>query len=180
MKKILDVLMVIILTVLGAGIGLSSFYYLQGIIAANGDYPNLNQGNGFTMADADGQMHNSDKWIGQVILLNFWATWCPPCRKEIPGFVELYNNYHEKGLTIVGIAIDEPEKVKHFAANYNINYLNLVDEDKGMELVMRYGNHTGGLPYTVIINREGKVIFTRTGELAAVDAEKIIVPLLAK
>lgn len=106
--------MVLILTVLGVGIGASLLNYLQGVIFAKTDYPVLSQDNGFKLVDINGQLHNSNEWLGKLVLINFWATWCPPCRKEIPGFVNLYQNYHQRGLIIVGIAIDELEKVKSF------------------------------------------------------------------
>ncbi|CAK0758534.1 cytochrome c biogenesis protein CcmG, thiol:disulfide interchange protein DsbE [Gammaproteobacteria bacterium] len=179
MKKLLRIIMLLILTVLGIGAGTTSIYYLQGILFSSAsDYPILTRGNGFTMNDAEGQSHSSDEWVGQVVLLNFWATWCPPCRKEIPGFVNLYHAYHDKGFMVVGIAIDEPEKVRRFMADVRIDYPNLVGEDTGIGLATRYGDHAGGLPYTVIIDRSGKVVSTHLGELSATAAEKTIRPLL--
>ena len=178
MKKLLRILMVLILTVLGVGIVASIFNYLQGVIFATADYPVLSQDKGFKLVDINGQLHNSNEWIGKVVLINFWATWCPPCRQEIPGFVNLYQNYQQRGLIVVGIAIDELEKVKSFVKSLNINYPNFASEDSGIDLAIRYGNRIGGLPYTVIINREGKVIFSRLGELSMSDAEQIIIPLL--
>jgi len=176
MSKLFRVIMALIITVLGVGAGIVSFHSLHGMKSA--DYPILKPGSGFTMPDVMGQTRNSDEWLGHVLLLNFWATWCPPCREEIPGFVDLYHTYHDQGLMVVGIAIDEVDNVRRFLMDFDVDYPNLIGENAAVELATRYGNRAGGLPYTVLIDRKGKVVSTHLGELPSADVERIIRPLL--
>lgn len=128
----------------------------------------------FAIADLDGEIRNIKEWDGQVILLNFWATWCPPCLSEIPGFIELQDQYGEQGFQVIGIAIDEEEKVREFVARLKINYPVMAAELEAHELSIRYGNRMGALPYSVIINRKGEISDMITGELSKIEAEAIL------
>ena len=128
----------------------------------------------FTMADIDGQIRNIKDWDGKVILLNFWATWCPPCLREIPSFVELQEKYGDQGFQVIGIAVDNEEAVHEYMNEVKINYPIMVSEFEAIELSSRYGNTIGALPYSVIINRENVVSDKITGELSKIRAEKIL------
>ena len=128
----------------------------------------------FAMKDIDGKIRNIKEWDGQVILLNFWATWCPPCMKEIPEFIALQNKYGAQGFQIIGVAIDDEALVKDFALEAKINYPIMASEFEAIELSQRYGNKIGGLPYSVIINRNGEISNMITGELSTIKAEKIL------
>ena len=132
----------------------------------------------FTLADLDGVKHNVHEWNGQVIVLNFWATWCPPCRKETPMFVELQEKLGAKGLQFVGVAIDDSNEVKEFMDTYGVNYPMLIGVDDAIEVAKAYGNRFGALPYTVIIDRKGNIAFVQRGELERQVAEKAINALL--
>ena len=79
--------------------------------------------------DLDGNLRNIKEWDGKLILLNFWATWCPPCKKEIPVFIELQTAYKDQNFQIIGIAIDDEEAVAEFAKHIGINYPTLLTED---------------------------------------------------
>lgn len=172
-------ILIVLLIGLGIGVGVVSFHYLSTMFSISSTgYPILKPGEGFAMRDVMGQMHHSDEWLGHVIMLNFWATWCPPCRKEIPGFVDLYHTYHDQGLVVVGIAIDELEDVRRFLIDLSVDYPNLIGEDVATKLAIHYGNRAGGLPYTVFIDRKGKVVSTHLGGLSHADAERIVRPLL--
>lgn len=131
----------------------------------------------FAIADLDGAIRNIKEWDGQVILLNFWATWCPPCLSEIPGFIELQNQYGEQGFQVIGIAIDEEEAVREFVARLKINYPVMVAEYEALELSSRYGNRMGALPYSVFINRKGEISDMITGELSKIEAEAMLIKL---
>jgi len=93
--------------------------------------------------------------IGKVIILDFWATWCPPCRMEIPGFIELYNKYKDSGLIVIGIIVgDNMDIVKKFVLENNINYPVVMGNSK---VVQDYGGITG-IPTTFIIDRKGNIV----------------------
>jgi len=125
-----------------------------------------NQRPEFAAMDLNKQLRNIKEWDGKIIFLNFWATWCPPCKKEIPAFIELQEAYGDQGFQIVGIAIDDEVAIAEFADKVGINYPTLVVQADGVGLSKRYGNGIGTLPYTVIINRDSEISNTFMGELS--------------
>ena len=132
----------------------------------------------FTLPDLDGQMRSISEWDGKVIALNFWATWCPPCLKEVPEFVSLQAKYQAAGLQFIGVALQRPEEVREFVAEHGMNYPVLTGELEVIKLAESYGNHIGALPYTVIIDRSGQVAHVKPGVLPTEEAESIINRLL--
>lgn len=129
----------------------------------------------FAMNDLEGNRRNITEWRGKVVLLNFWATWCPPCLKEIPDFIELQKQYGADGFQIIGVAIDEIEDVRAFATEMKMNYPILPSQDEALGLAQRYGNTIGALPYSVFINKKGEVTHTIMGELSKIRAEEILI-----
>jgi thiol-disulfide isomerase/thioredoxin len=125
----------------------------------------------FRLPDLEDRVRSVSEWNGKVLVVNFWATWCPPCRKEMPAFIELQEKYADKGLQFVGIAIDEKDKVIDFSDTYGVNYPMLVGDLEAIKLGKAYGNRFGALPYTVIIDRGGNIRFTQRGELPRETAE---------
>ena len=117
----------------------------------------------FSLPDTDGKVHNINEWRGRIVVLNFWATWCPPCRAEVPLFVDTQEKFRKDGLVIVGVAIDKKQDVANFVDSYFINYPVLVSEQDNTELMARYGNRIATLPYSVVMDRKGKVIETHAG-----------------
>lgn len=111
----------------------------------------------FTLPDLAGQLRSVGEWDGKALLINFWATWCAPCREEIPAFIKVRREYHDHGFEIIGVAIDNPEFVIEYARDYGINYPLLHGSEDAIEAGRRYGNRQGTLPYSVFINREGRV-----------------------
>jgi len=120
----------------------------------------------FSLPDLQGKQRSIKEWDGKYIVLNFWATWCPPCRKEIPEFIELQKQYGSSNLQFIGVAIDDEISVNQFALDMGINYPNLIAEIQGIELARQYGNRIGALPYSVIINPQGKIIRRQVGLLS--------------
>ena len=109
----------------------------------------------FTLRSIDGKMVSLSDFKGKVVILDFWATWCPPCRKEIPSFIELYQQYKGKGLEIIGIALDRqgPSVVEPFVKKTGINYHILYPTRK---VIIDYGG-IESIPTTFIIDKKGKI-----------------------
>lgn len=132
----------------------------------------------FKLKDLEGNIRDVKEWDGNVLMVNFWATWCPPCRKEMPAFIELQEKYADKGFTIIGIAIDEKQAVIDFTEPMGMNYPILLGEHEGMPLTTAYGNRLGVLPFTVFIDRQGNIVHRTRSELSFAQAEAMIKPLL--
>ena len=132
----------------------------------------------FSLPDVAGEVRNIAEWDGKVIAINFWATWCPPCIKEIPEFVELQHKYQSQGLQFIGIALQRPEEVLDFMKEKGMNYPVLAGEMEVIEISELYGNNIGALPYTVIIDRAGLIQYVKRGPLSMDGAESIISKLL--
>jgi peroxiredoxin len=131
----------------------------------------------FTLPDLDGTQRSMAEFDGKVVVLNFWATWCPPCRDEIPDFVELQSRYAGQGVQFIGIANDEVEQVRSFIREVPVNYITLIGDLDGA-ISRAYGNDMGVLPYTVVIDRAGKVAAVRPGIFAKDALESVIKGLL--
>ena len=135
----------------------------------------------FSLADRFGLRHNISEWDGRVVALNFWASWCGPCRREIPLFIELQQRYGAQGLQFVGVAIDRDAEVAAFAGRLGIefNYPLLIGMDEAISVARAYGNDLGILPYTVLIDRTGHITHLQFGEFERADAERLIADLLS-
>jgi peroxiredoxin len=118
----------------------------------------------FTLKDLDGARHTLSDYEGKVLFLNFWATWCPPCRAEIPDFVEVYDEYKKKGLEILGISVDQisPEQVKKFTERYKINYPVAMATN---ELFKDYPPPQF-VPTTLVIDGDGKIQHKKVGAMS--------------
>jgi thiol-disulfide isomerase/thioredoxin len=128
--------------------------------------------------DTAGQPRRLREWTGKVAACNFWATWCAPCREEIPLLISLYGKYRDQGLDIVGIGIDTPAKIVEFAANLQITYPLLVGDARALDLMRNLGNEGGALPYTVVLDRQGTVAYRKLGALRQGELDAILLPLL--
>jgi thiol-disulfide isomerase/thioredoxin len=113
-----------------------------------------------------------------VILVIVWATWCAPCREEIPLLVKKQAELGASGLQVVGIAVDQIDKVKSFAAEMGINYPVLVGDMQALDLGRAVGNELGGLPYTLVVDRSGRIARTELGTLSEEKIDALIRPLL--
>ncbi|UCE24045.1 MAG: TlpA family protein disulfide reductase [Candidatus Zixiibacteriota bacterium] len=109
----------------------------------------------FTTYDIDGNLRNSAEWVGQQpVVLNFWGTWCPPCRKEIPDLVKLYAEFRPRGIEILGLAVrDNPDNVIKYSREHGMNWVMLMADNS---LAMRY--RLTGVPTTIFIDRSGKEV----------------------
>jgi peroxiredoxin len=132
----------------------------------------------FTLRDLAGKSHSLREWHGKLVLLNFWATWCPPCRREIPLFMKAQRDYQQRGLQIVGVAVDNPEPVARYWQEMHMNYPVLLADDGTLDLMAAYGNRDGSLPYSILITADGRVAKTRLGAFEEKELEGLIEPLL--
>ncbi len=132
----------------------------------------------FTLPDLDGQARQIAEWDGKLIVINFWATWCPPCREEIPVFMAMQAEYADRGLQFIGIALQDAEEVRDYVAETGINYPVLAGYREVVRIARALGNHMGALPYTVIINRNGTVEYTHTGPLDEAAARSAVARFL--
>lgn len=128
------------------------------------------------LKDMEGKAVKSSDFKGRVVILDFWATWCGPCRMEIPGFVELQKQYGQQGLTVIGVSLDQegPSIVKPFLKKFGINYP-VVMGDRKIDQAFGGGE---GLPTTFIIDREGRIVKKHIGYAPKEEFEKEIKPLL--
>jgi len=130
------------------------------------------------LPDLQGQKQRMDQWRGKVIIVNFWATWCAPCREEIPELIRAQEQLGPRGVQVVGIAIDQVDKVKAYAEEMRISYPVLVGELEVMDLARVAGNALGGLPYTVVLDRQGEIARTELGGVTQAKLEDMVRPLL--
>jgi len=133
----------------------------------------------FAMPDLAGTSHQVNEWDGKVLAVNFWATWCGPCKEEIPLFNALQKQYGPRGVQFVGVAMDARAAVKVYLKTHAIDYPVLVNgEDAASNLAVRYGDDQGVVPYTAFINRQGRIAFVQFGAMSEDLARQVIESLL--
>lgn len=133
----------------------------------------------FTMPDLAGANRDIKEWDGKVLAVNFWATWCEPCKQEIADFNALQKQYGAKGLQFVGVALGDPESVHNYLKTRAIDYPVLIGgEDEAFKMATRYGDDEGVVPYTAFIDRKGRIAFLQYGQLSQDLARQIIETLL--
>ena len=128
----------------------------------------------FSLPDQHGTMRSISEWNGKLLLVNFWATWCPPCLHEIPVFMELQEFYVSRGVQFLGIAIDSVENVREFANRVELNYPTLHGQLEAIEVARAFGNATGGLPFTALIDRQGNIVARHVGPLDETQARELL------
>ncbi len=119
----------------------------------------------------DGRAIQAQSLLGRPLLVNFWATWCPPCIEEMPLIDRFYLEYRSKNHQVLGIAIDKPSTVSEFVRRVQIQYPLAIDPATGPLLARELGNLSGGLPFSVFFNGEGKVARRKMGKLSTSDLQ---------
>lgn len=128
----------------------------------------------FTMPDIDGVVHDFSEWDGRHRLVNFWATWCAPCRREIPLLKAFQDEYGDSGFQVIGIAVDFPEQVSAYAETAEFNYPVLVGQEDAMAIAESSGVEFIGMPFTMIVAADGELLNTHVGEILDADLEHIV------
>jgi cytochrome c biogenesis protein CcmG/thiol:disulfide interchange protein DsbE len=130
----------------------------------------------FTLQDASGRTITLSELKGQVVLLNFWATWCGPCKIEMPWFIDFQRKYKDRGFSVVAVSLDEEgwDVVRPYSQEMQFNFPVVVGNE---EVASKFGD-VSALPTTVVINKEGMIVSTHTGLIGRSDYEKEIESLL--
>jgi thiol-disulfide isomerase/thioredoxin len=127
-----------------------------------------------------GERASLERWRGSVLVVNFWASWCAPCREEIPGLIAIQQQYAANGLQVVGIAVDTEDKARQAAEAMGISYPVLLGGAESINLTRQLGNKVGGLPYTIVLDHEGSLIADHLGIVSRPQLDRIVRPLLSR
>lgn len=128
----------------------------------------------FALKDLDGRTRSITEWDGKALIVNFWATWCAPCRREIPLLNRIQLKYAPKGVEVVGIAVDFVDDVRAFSKDFRIGYPLLVGEQDGLDAAREFGVQTLAFPFTAFTDAHGDVLLVHLGELHEPQAEAIL------
>lgn len=152
---------------LAAGVGA---YLVGQDKAAPGGYQVLKM----NLADADGRPQPMPQWDGKILVINYWATWCPPCIEEMPAFSRLHQKFSANGVQFVGIGIDTPDKIRYFRDSNKISYPLLVGGMDAASTSAELGNKHQALPFTAIFDAERKLVAVKLGRWAEADLEQVL------
>ena len=175
LKKLFNLLGYLAIT---ATLGFVIYYYALNpnspLKSTNTDYSGLSTQALFTtkFPNENAAILDFNQYKGKIIVLNFWASWCPPCREEMPELNALYKQYQPQGVAVIGIAAEELATMRQFILNAPVSYPTIAGDMEAMSLASLLGNGQGGLPYTVIINSDAKVAHVYLGRLDMTKVER--------
>lgn len=128
----------------------------------------------FRLADREGTVRSLQDWPDRALIVNFWATWCAPCRREIPLLMQLQREHGPEGFQVIGVAADFRDKVLAYAEEMDIDYPLLIGEQEALDAAGAFGVEAVGFPFTVFSDRQGRIVTAHFGELHAEQAEIIL------
>lgn len=167
----------ILMVIFIAGIALAAGLFARQYLASGETSQTVAQLN-FSLPDLTDKPQSAEQWRGKILIINFWATWCPPCLKEIPEFIKLQDEYKDKGVQFVGIAIEDKQPVQDYLKRIKINYPVLIGGEGATMLAQQWGNVINTVPFTVIVNQQGQIVHRQLGELTRQKVLEVVEPLL--
>ena len=132
------------------------------------------------LSDVSGQQQRLDQWRDRILVLNFWATWCAPCRDEMPGFSRLQERYGSRGVQFVGISTDDAAKIIEFQKETPVSYPLLIGDMNSMTKSADLGNTRQALPFTAVFDRDGKLVMSKLGRWSEADLEAELKGLMVR
>ena len=162
----------------GAGVGALALALGVGVAVWNAKAPDASALLALSLPDTQGTAQPLRQWRGKVLVVNFWATWCEPCREEMPEFIRVQRELGPQGVQFVGIAVDSADKVGRFARQLELNYPALVAGYDAIDLSKPLGNPLLALPFTVIVGRDGQVALTHVGPINPAQLRSTIAKLI--
>jgi len=159
--------------------------YLLGVIGKNTKplalpSPGITPISQLSLADPKGQIQRFDQWRGKVLVVNYWATWCFPCREEMPGFSRLHDKYQAQGVQFVGISIDDAAKINEFQKETPVSYPLLIADMATMAKSAELGNNRQALPFTAVFDRQGNLAMSKLGRWNEADLEPKLADLVSR
>ncbi len=169
-----------VLKILGCLLCIGIAFGVSSAASAQND-PLLNQPRpAFTLPDLDGNSRNVSEWDGKLLVVNFWASWCEPCLREMPVFTRLQTHYEDQGVQFIGIAVDNAKAVADFLNDFEtkINYPILLGDENTFATPIAYGNEYGILPHTIIVDKTGKIAYIHYGSLTYEQGRLLLMGML--
>ncbi len=133
-----------------------------------------------SLTDTNGQTQDLRQWQVKTLVINYWATWCQPCREEMPGFSRLQEKYRANGVQFVGISTDDADKIMDFQKSTPVSYPLLIGNMAVMTSSAALGNTRQGLPFTAVFDRRGGLVMTKLGRWSEADLEPKLMELVAR
>ncbi len=144
---------------------------VTGVVATTGPVETLPE---FTLHNPAGELQSIGSWPGKALLVNFWATWCAPCLREIPLLIEYQERHRDRSVQVVGIAVDRPDPVRAFMEKLEFNYPVLIGEADAMDAAAAFGADFFALPFSVFTDTQGHILGVHTGELHPQDLDDLL------
>jgi thiol-disulfide isomerase/thioredoxin len=180
---------VAVVTILAGSLSIGAAIFGQKWLG-EGSLPRLSLGRGaadridnlpdFRLPYLEGRQVQISGFIGKVVIINYWASWCPPCIRELPMLIRLQESFDPSQVQVVAIAIDRLEAVEQFIEDHPVNFPILIGDVEAVELSRRLGNRLQGLPFTVIFDHHGRRAFSQVGEVTQATLDTQLQALLPK
>lgn len=132
------------------------------------------------LIDSQGQAQRLSQWHGKILVVNYWATWCSPCREEMPGFSRLQDKFRDKGVQFVGISIDDAAKITEFQKETPVSYPLLIGDMTSMTDSAKLGNSRQALPFTAVFDRNGNLAMSKLGRWKESDLDSALADLVSR